>query len=182
VKAVRACGAVRSDYESANSKSQLAAQLAWSLAERGDARVLLVEADFDEPNVHRLFSLQTPAFQGFSQQLYRRLTTGERTPWYVARCGRLSVLAEGRVRTPGFSASLQFASALAELRGYYDLILIDGPPEPLLATARTRGGVADGVVFAATEGSEAAHATEPLLDHSPRWLVHIRPTGAKHHA
>ncbi len=181
--AAKGCFVVRvsSDQPSASLKSHIAAQLAWSLADFGHARVLLLEADFDDPGVHRVMRLDTPAFKGFSQQLYARITSGERAPWSVARCAPcLSVLPEGRIRTPGLVHTSQFSTALSELRRYYDIIVVDGPAAHSATDTRALDGVADGIVFAVTAGTAASNglriAQELFGDKSLLWIVHTHPT------
>jgi Mrp family chromosome partitioning ATPase len=180
--AAKGCFVIRvsSDQRSTQLKSHIAAQLAWSLADFGQARVLLLEADFDDPGVHRVMRLDTPPFKGFSQQMYSRMTSGERAPWSVARCAPcLSVLAEGRVRTPGLLHTAQFSTALAELRRHYDIIVVDGPPADSETDTRALDGVADGVVFAVTSGIGSSEglklASELFGDKSLLWIVHTNP-------
>ncbi|HKP63500.1 MAG TPA: hypothetical protein VJV78_42485 [Polyangiales bacterium] len=179
VMAAKGCFVIRvsSDAPSSQLKSHISAQLAWSLADFGHARVLLLEADFDDPSVHRVMRLDTPPFKGFSQQLYQRMTSAERPPWSVARCSPcLSVLAEGRVRTPGLVHTAQFSTALAELRRHHDIIVVDGPAADSDSDTRALDGVADGVVFAVTSGVGAAEglkqASELFGDKSLLWIVH----------
>lgn len=184
--AKRGCFVIRvsSDAASAAAKSEIAAQLACSLAELGQPRVLLLEADFDAPAVHRVMGLQTPPFKGFSRQLYARARSGERTPWSVARCApNLSVLAEGTLRTPGLLPSMQFSQALAELRRAYDIIVADGPIAGSSADARALDGVADGVMFAVSAGEHASDglklAAEFFGDKPLLWIIHTHPSAAR---
>ncbi|HKU42278.1 MAG TPA: hypothetical protein VJR89_29170 [Polyangiales bacterium] len=183
VLAANGCLVIRiaSDAGGAASKSQISAQLAWSLAEFGRARVLLLEADFDDPCVHRAMRLDTPPFKGFSQQIHARTTRGERAPWSVARCTPcLAVLAEGRVRTPGLVHTEQFSTALAELRRCYDIIVVDGPAAGSAADTRALDGVSDGVVFAVgpNAGSSDAlrRAAATFGDKALLWIVHSPDT------
>lgn len=184
--AKRGCFVIRvsSDAASAAAKSEIAAQLASSLAELGQRRVLLLEADFDAPAVHRAVGLQTPAFKGFSRQLYARARSGERTPWSVARCApNLSVLAEGTLRTPGLLPSVQFSQALAELRRAYDIIVADGPIAGSTADARALDGVADGVMFAVSAGAHASDglklASQFFGDKPLLWIIHTHLPAAR---
>ena len=171
---------VSSGPECERVKSEVAAQLAWMLAERGSARVLLLEADFERPAVQRVMKVETPAFKGFSQQLHQRATSGTRATWSVLRCApSLNVLAEGRVRTLGLLDSPEFSVALAELRRYYDVIIADGPVNDSGVDSRALDGVADSIVYVTTSGA-AVSATLELVTrtYGDRELVWVVRTAA----
>ena len=94
-------------------KSCIAAQLAAIVAGPGRARVLLIEANFNRPAVHRLMRIDMPFSQGFSEQMRRRMTPAPKKPWVLFRCAaNLHVLAEGLVRSPGLLSSVQFGEAI----------------------------------------------------------------------
>jgi len=57
------------------------------------------------------------------------------------------VLAEGLMRSPGLLLSRQFSDGLADLRNYYDFIVIDGPSASLSVESQALDAVADGVVY-----------------------------------
>ncbi|MDB4990651.1 MAG: hypothetical protein JWN04_5829 [Myxococcaceae bacterium] len=138
-------------------KTRVAALLAWLLSRSGQARVLLVECDFDRPAVDRAMQLETPALAGFSQQMHARMRSAEALPWTVLRCTpTLSVLPEGRLRTPGMLYSTQFRPALAVLRKHYDIIVADGPAVGQPVESSAFESVVDGIVFASA-------ATEPQV-------------------
>jgi Mrp family chromosome partitioning ATPase len=171
---------IASGPECERVKSEVAAQLAWMLAERGSARVLLLEADFERPAVQRVMKVEIPAFKGFSQQLHQRATSGTRATWSVLRCApSLNVLAEGRVRTLGLLDSAEFSVALAELRRYYDVIIADGPVNDSGVDSRALDGVADSIVYVTTSGA-AVSATLELISqtYGDRELVWVVRTAA----
>jgi len=168
-------------------KSELAAQLAWMLAESRRARVLLLDCDCDYPAVHRVLQVETPPFKGFSQQLYARVTAGTRTPWAVARCAPgLHVLPEGRVRTRGLLATVEFSSALAELRRCYDAIVVDGPALDSGIDTRALDGMADGVVFPVLVGAQVSSAVKRASEafgHKPMlWIIQTHDVHDAEHA
>ena len=110
-----------------NGKAQLACGLSLSLAQAG-ARVLLLEADFDHPQVHQALAFETPSGAGFSQQIMARLHARQVKPWLVVRCSpNLQVLAEGRLRSPGLVASSGFERAVQELGQAHHVIVIHAP-------------------------------------------------------
>lgn len=134
--------------EVAEGKSRLAAELALALAESGHPRILLMEGNFHQPNVHRAMRIDMPSQMGFSQQLHARIGGG-RERWTVVECQKsLHVLAEGLMRSPGLLLSKQFESCLVDLRTYYDVIVIDGPTTSLEVDCRALDSVADGLLLA----------------------------------
>jgi Mrp family chromosome partitioning ATPase/capsular polysaccharide biosynthesis protein len=141
--------------EVGENKSRLSAELALALAESGHPRVLLMEANFHQPCVHRLLGVDMPPQMGFSQQLHARIGGG-RERWTVVECRKsLHVLAEGVMRSPGLLLSKQFETCLSDLRQYYDLIVIDGPPAALEVDCRALDAVADGLLLACPKAGSA---------------------------
>jgi Mrp family chromosome partitioning ATPase len=133
--------------ESLSSKSRVAAELAMGLAESGHPRVLLLESDFHRPWVQRTLRIDMPMGAGFSQQLRDRINRGNRSHWTVmAPLPSLHVLAEGLLRTPGMLLTRQFADGIKEMRGYYDLIVIDGPTSSLDVDSKALDAVIDGLI------------------------------------
>jgi Mrp family chromosome partitioning ATPase len=108
-------------------RSLVAAALGVALAQAG-VRVLLVEADFDQPELHQALGVSAPSGAGFSQQLRARAPNVPPQPWLVARCTpTLNVLVEGRLRSPGHFAAGALRSALEELRGPHQVVIIHAP-------------------------------------------------------
>lgn len=143
--------------ESLEQKSRVAAELALALAESGHPRILLMDGDMQGPRVHRLMHVDMPMSAGFSQQLRDRINEKGERRWTVVSCGKsLHVLAEGMMRTPGLLLSRKFAESLAELRQYYDFIIIDGPSTSLAVESQALDAVADGVVYVSGQHSSAA--------------------------
>ncbi|HEY6078608.1 MAG TPA: hypothetical protein VIW29_07385 [Polyangiaceae bacterium] len=132
---------------SGNGKAQLASALALALA-NGGAKVLLLEADFDDPQLQHTLELAVPSGAGFSQQLTtRRGAMGDR-PWIVVRCSpNLQVLAEGRLRSPGLLASEQFGRALGELSLSYQVVVIHAPSVGRLDDLEVIDGLVQGAVL-----------------------------------
>ena len=119
---------VASDVGSRYAKTQTAAQLAYMLASRGDAPVLLLEADSDAPALHKVLRIEAPAGIGFSEQLQRLHGHGQSGTLSVVRVeGNLHVLIESRVSALVAFGQELFAEVLAELRRHYRHIVVDGP-------------------------------------------------------
>jgi Mrp family chromosome partitioning ATPase len=134
--------------ESLEQKSRVAAELALALAESGHPRILLMEGDTQSPHVHHLMRVAMPMSAGFSQQLRDRINGNAERRWTVVSCGNsLHVLAEGMLRSPGLLLSRQFSEGLADLRNYYDFIVIDGPGASLPVESQALDAVANGVVY-----------------------------------
>jgi Mrp family chromosome partitioning ATPase len=154
-----------SDRTELEAKSAVAAALATLLSE-DTSRVLLMEANFDWPAVHRQMAVAMPSFSGFSQQMHARTRKGPKRPWIVVRCSAtLDVLAEGIVRSPGVLYSQQFAEAVSELRQYYRVIVCDGPVVGG-ADARPLDAVTDGLVVVAPSERKLMNS----LDGAAKWF------------
>jgi Mrp family chromosome partitioning ATPase len=97
------------------------------LAQAG-ARVLLVEADFDDPQLHQVMAVSAPSGAGFSQQIVARRHDRQDRPWAVVRCSpTLHVLAEGRMRSPGLLGSEEFERAIRELGEQHHVLVMHAP-------------------------------------------------------
>ncbi len=145
--------AVTSEQQCVEAKTDVAARLSGMLSRDDRARVLLVEANFDFPALHRVLSVEMPPGSGFSQQLRSRLRNG-RKPWSVVHCtSSLDVLAEGPVRSPGVLLSQEFANAIAELRTCYDVIVLDSPVMGQGVEAKPISAVSDGIAIIAASQS-----------------------------
>lgn len=159
---------VTSGPDGTSDKSCIAAQLASLVAGPGRARVLLLEANFDRPAVHKLMRIDMPFSQGFSEQMRRRMTPANKKPWVLFRCAQnLHVLAEGLVRSPGLLSSVQFGEAIAELRGYYDVIVADGPIAESTIDTVAFDALMDGIVLVGAVGS----SPKKLLDDASKWFA-----------
>lgn len=112
----------------AAQRARLAGALSIALAQSG-VRVLLLEADFENPQVHQVMSIAAAPGAGFSQQLLARRAGGQPKPWTVVRAApTLHVLAEGRLRSPGVVGAVDFERAFAELRDQHQVVIVHAPP------------------------------------------------------
>jgi hypothetical protein len=134
-------------------KAILASELALALADSSNLRVLLLEADFHSPDVHRALGLDMSASSGFSQQLRARVHGNVDDFWHVIDCGRsLHVIAEGSMRAPGMVLSNQFEEAIRSFRSYYDIVVINGPLTSAELDCHALDAVLDGVLLACPPG------------------------------
>lgn len=144
-------------------RAQFAGALGLAVAEAG-ARALLVEADFDAPQLHQVMALSTPTGAGFSQQLMARRQARHPEPWVVMRCtSNLQVLAEGRFRSPGLVATREFETALGELGDQYHVIIVHAPALSRAEDLRPLGALAQAAILVAPgRESEIKVAENPL--------------------
>jgi len=80
------------------------------------------------------------------------------------------------MRSPGLLLSRQFSDSLAELRHYYDFIVIDGPSASLPIESQALDAVADGVVYVCGKQGSAALAELQAL-FRPKRLQTVVTTG-----
>lgn len=124
--------------------------LALTLSEAYDRRVLLIDADLRRPSVHDAFGL--PNERGFVDVL--RADTG---PLPLSQLSRnLTVLTAGKMNASAPMAELtsdRFASLIKEVSAEFDWVLIDTPPAGLLPDAQLVARVADAVLLVIGAGS-----------------------------
>lgn len=158
------CRVVRVASTSASryAKSQVAAQLASSLAERGDVRVLALEGDLDEPALQRVLQLNVPRGMGLSEQLerMRAADSPSNSATIVRLTGHLHALVEGPLGTPSLLDSPEFADVIARQRIEHDIIVVDGPIIDTWDDARVLKHAADGVVFVVAAGTSLSDAMQ----------------------
>ncbi len=144
-------------------RARVASALGLALAEAG-ARTLLVEADFDNPELHRTLAISAPPGAGFTQQLMARRNARRPEPWTVMRCtSNLQVLPESRFRSPGLVVSREFESALVDLSEQHHLVLVHAPAVSQAEDLRPLSGLAQGVVFVeAGKPSQLKLGEDPL--------------------
>jgi protein-tyrosine kinase len=114
-------------------RSYAAANLALAFAQLGE-RTLLIDADLRAPRQHRIFNV--PDRLGLSAVLSGRAGGGAVMP--VPEFGALSLLPAG-ARPPNPQELLSrpaLAVLLHELRGVFDVVLLDTPPAKMYADAQ----------------------------------------------
>jgi putative PEP-CTERM system TPR-repeat lipoprotein len=125
--------------------------LALSLAQEYDHTVLLIDADFRRPSIHRYLGIEQQ--KGFSDCLLGEAEIGE--VLIPTGIGRLSIITSGReVLNPAELFASQKAEALiADMKNRYQdrFIIFDSPPVLPFAEARTLAHLVDGVLFVVKE-------------------------------
>jgi receptor protein-tyrosine kinase/non-specific protein-tyrosine kinase len=132
-------------------KSITALNLAISLAQEYDHTVLLVDADFRGPSIHRYLGIENK--KGFADYLFGEAQIGEMI--IPTGIGRLSVITGGRdVPNPvELFAAQKTAAAITEMKHRYQdrFIVFDSPPVLPFAETRTLAHLADGVLLVVKE-------------------------------
>ena len=144
-----------------DGKSLTASNLALTMAQDPQQRVLLLDADLRRPSIHRLFGIsETP---GLSDILMGGATLEESL--VVVPDHRLTVLPSGLV--PSQPADLLGSSGMRRLldllRTRFDRILIDMPPVAPLADVSIASTMVDGVLMIVRAGVTPKPAIERAL-------------------
>ena len=125
-------------------KTVVASNLAITLAQ-GGSRTLLIDTNFRRPLVHRVFDL--PNNVGLSEILTRRSRFDEAV--HTSSVANLDVLTCGTV--PPSPADLLgsegMQNLLADVRGRYDAVVLDGPPILVVSDAHVLCGMVDGTAL-----------------------------------
>ena len=144
-----------------DGKSLTAANLALTMAQEFQQRVLLVDGDLRRPTIHRLFGIGD--VPGLSDVLMGTIGLDEA----VVGIGQhhLSILPAGTV--PSHPAELLGSTAMRRtldaLRTRFDRILIDMPPVAPLADVSIALGLADGLLMIVRAGVTPKPAIERAL-------------------
>jgi receptor protein-tyrosine kinase len=146
-------------------KSVSAINLALALAEGGEYRILLVDADLRRAALARMLGL--PRNPGLADVL----SGGRRAAdvWQASPLANLTVLTSGTVPNNAFGELLGSggtAGVLAEFRALFDYVLIDLPPVTTVSDACLLGPLCDGVVVVVQMGGTA----EPTVQRAVRTL------------
>jgi capsular exopolysaccharide synthesis family protein len=144
-----------------DGKSLTAANLALTMAQEYNQRVLLLDADLRRPSLHRLFGISdTP---GLTDVLMGGATIDDALVTVPEH--RLTILPAGIVPTQPTellgSASMQ--RVIDQLRTRFDRILIDMPPAAPLADVTVASALADGVLMIVRAGVTPKPAIERAL-------------------
>ena len=161
-----------------DGRTTVALNLAASIA-RGGRKVLVVDANFRQPAIHRLFPDCPQA--GLSSALvgqadWRQLVS-EVEPNY-------SVIAAGPLppNPSELLGSEQMGTIIAEMVSEYDQVLFDGAPCLLVTDASTLSTLVDGVVLVVRAGANTfgiVQRTREMLSHIGAHVVGVVLNGAR---
>jgi protein-tyrosine kinase len=144
-----------------DGKSLTAANLALTMAQEYQQRVLLVDGDLRRPAVHRLFGVSEGP--GLSDVLSGRATLDDAIVTLTDQ--ELSLMPAGSL--PNHPAELLGSAAMRRLldtlRSRYDRIIIDMPPVAPLADLHIVAPMADGVLMIVRAGVTPKPAIERAL-------------------
>jgi capsular exopolysaccharide synthesis family protein len=142
---------------------------AMAMAQAG-LRVLLVDANLNRPDLHKLFNVPlSPGLYNFISVNGVRPTKplGEAAPEAIQESPvpRLSVLTAGtKMSDPSeLLASAEMRQFLDYLEKQYDVVVIDGPSMSTSAGSAVIAPVVDGVVLVAAEGQASSKSVEETL-------------------
>jgi capsular exopolysaccharide synthesis family protein len=130
-------------------KTLTVANLALTLTESYNQRVLLIDVDLRRPSVHDLFGFPNTA--GLADLVRRG--TGDLP--FVEIGSRLTVLPAGRLQTAAPTAELTsdcMRTVISEAAARFDWVLLDTPPVGLLPDAHLIARVSEGVLFVIAAG------------------------------
>jgi capsular exopolysaccharide synthesis family protein len=137
-------------------KTLTSSNLALTLSESYQKRVLLVDADFRRPSIHAVFGV--PSHNGLADGL---MSDNQR----VQVCQfseRLSVLPGGQPSSDPIAAltSERMRQLVHEARENFDWVILDTPPVTLLTDASLVASITDGAVIVVKAGSTSCELVE----------------------
>jgi polysaccharide biosynthesis transport protein len=126
-------------------KTHISANLAIIMARETDHRILLVDADFRKPDLHKVYGISNEF--GLTDVL-----RNGRDPWKAIRKVKgldLYVLTAGSAisEPPTASSILALKMLLDQMNPAFDLVIIDSPPALVTADTPLLAKMADGVLF-----------------------------------
>jgi protein-tyrosine kinase len=133
-------------------KSLTATNLALTLSESYQHRVLVVDADLRRPSLHTVFGVRDS--KGLSDWL---VTASTEDPPTVDISANLAFLPSGHGMADPTSAltSTRMRALIDAARSAYDWVVLDTPPIGLVSDARLVSEIADGVVLVVEAGQTA---------------------------
>jgi capsular exopolysaccharide synthesis family protein len=135
-----------------DGKTSVAANLAAAFV-ASDKRVLLIDANFRKPNLHELFPKQRTEDSaghfnfGLSSVLTRQCSSGEAVRSSGIEGLDIIDCGPAPAKPAELLESARMQSLLAEQRGNYDYIIVDGPPSLLVSDAKALAGLVDATIL-----------------------------------
>ena len=131
-------------------KTLTCTNLALTLSESYQRRVLLIDADLRRPSLHTIFGVDnsTGLSDGLTAAQERKMTVRQISD-------RLAVLPAGRPTSDPMAGLIsdRMRRLLEEARAAYDWVIIDTPPVALLPDAHILTAMADGALLVVKAGS-----------------------------
>jgi polysaccharide biosynthesis transport protein len=130
-------------------KTLTVSNLAITMAQAGK-KVLVIDGDMRRPSIHKNFSIQNG--RGLSDVLKNHIQ-GLKEVTITVREGLDIITAGGYIHNPSELISLRdFSKILAEVKGDYDMILLDSPPVLLVPDAQIFATAVEGVLLVVRAG------------------------------
>lgn len=149
----------------ADGKTTTALNLAGSLAQAPDSRVLLVDADLRQGSVAAQLGLRESDCPGLAAAIVGSGRPLDEVTW---RCTEfnLSVVPSGRCAAAPYEAlkSPRFGELLAEARQQYDYIVLDTPPSVVVPDFRMIAKWIDGFLLVVAANKTPRRLIEEALD------------------
>ena len=142
-------------------KTLTAANIALTLSESYEFRVLLIDADLRRPSLDSLFSI------GRAEGLNEALTSVPPRQIPVIRVSKyLSLLPAGKPDPDPMSSltSERMRRLLAEAAAQHDWVIIDTPPVGILTDAKLLGSMADGALLVVRAGKTPSTLVQQAID------------------
>jgi receptor protein-tyrosine kinase len=145
----------------AEGKSLTAVNMALTLTESYQRRVLLIDADLRRPTIQRIFGL--PSIGGLNEGLK---SEKEHPMTALQMSERLFVLPAGRPDPDPIGAltSLRMKRLLAHAKGSFDWVIVDTPPLGLLPDASLLADFVDGVLLVVRCGKAPFQLVKRTVD------------------
>ena len=142
-------------------KSLTAVNLALTLAESYQRRVLLIDADLRRPTVQRIFAI--PPITGLNDGLK---ASEDRPMAITAVCERLFVLPAGRPEADPMSGltSDRMRRLIAQAASSFEWVIVDSPPVGLLPDASLLSAIVDGVLLVVRAGKAPFSLVKRTVD------------------
>lgn len=142
-------------------KTFTATNLALTLSESYQKRVLLIDADLRKPTLHKVFRLDAASglIEGLEAETNSKLVLRQVSP-------RLSILPAGRPTADPMAGltSERMRRLLDEAKETFDWVFIDTPPLMLLPDAHLLSSMVDGVVLVVRANSTAHEVVKRAAD------------------
>ena len=124
------------------SKSNVASNLAVTLAEEGSS-VVLLDGDFRKPTIHRFFNIKMQG-KGITSVLTGKCSLDK--VLYHDKTTKVDLLPVGIIppNPTELLATAQMQEILKELKERYDYVIVDTPPVSVVTDAAILGGIVDG--------------------------------------
>jgi capsular exopolysaccharide synthesis family protein len=142
-------------------KTLTASNLALTLSESYQLRVLLVDGDLRRPSLHTVFSID--GAPGLSEGL---MASEERQFTLHAVSDRLTILPAGRPTSDPMAGltSARMRRLIDEARDAFDWVIIDTPPVGLLPDGRVLASMVEGVVLVVKAGETPFPVVQRALE------------------